>query len=211
VNDWLWIIPLAYFLISAIGGAASKKAKEAAQTGRADKQRTTLKPVGGELVSAGPALADPVPGPSPRRKTADDIAAEIRRMMGLPPDPSARSAGDVAAVEDSVEPVAIEEEPDVQAAQRSHGGDLHERMLAREAEGRRSLGTLETRHLEEHRSALVDRHIVPSLGRSHRRSGGRSTAGSARRRSYVDTRNMARAFVTAEVLGPPKALREDEL
>ncbi|MEE2887183.1 MAG: hypothetical protein VX951_07100 [Planctomycetota bacterium] len=210
MNEWLWIIPLAYFLISAIGGAASKKAKEVAQTSRADKQRTTLKPVGEVDVSADPAPADPVPAPSPRRKTADDIAAEIRRMMGLPPDPSGRPAGDLAAVEDRVEPVVIEEEPTVQAAQRSHGGDLHERLLAREAEGRRSFGTLETRHLEEHHSALVERHIVPNVGRSRRRGAGRSTADPLHRRSYVDLRNMARAFVTAEVLGPPKALREKE-
>lgn len=210
MNEWLWIIPLAYFLISAIGGAASKKAKEAAKKSRGDGPRTTLKPIGEEVVSATPAPADPGPAPSPRRKTADDIAAEIRRMMGLPPEVAVRSE---EPVEDLFEELAdaepLAEEAAVLEQRPSHGGDLHDRLLAREAAGRHSAGTLETRHLEEHHSTLVERHLVPNVGMSRR--AGRSAARSSGRRGYVDIRDMARAFVTAEVLGPPKALRDTEL
>ena len=208
MNDWLWIAPLLYFLISAIGSGAAKKAKREAQKSRQERPATAFDPID-EEVSAAPAEPTPraQPGPSTGQKTADEIAAEIRRMMGLPPVEEATEAAGQAAWEVE-EPEPIEVVAAQAGAEPSHGGDLHERMRAREAQGRHSAGNLEQRHLEHKHSALEDRHIVPNVGRARRLA--LASSRNATRRNYVELRDMARAFVTAEVLGPPKALRPDE-
>ena len=216
MNDWLWIVPLIYFLISAMGNSAAKKAKESAQRARQERAPQTAElrdmttpaqeaGVGpGALGSPVPQTTSAVPTGSARKRSADTIAAEIRRMMGLPPEPE--PVFEQSMAEDSAEPEATPAVGETRVL--DHGGDLHERLRAREAEGRHSAGVLENRHLEDRQSALVNRHSTRSVGHSSRRRTLRS-AGTGRR-SYVGTDEMARAFVTAEILGQPKALRPEE-
>lgn len=202
LSDWIWIIPVVYFVLSAIGGVAQKKAKEMAEQQRQRREQTTLEPLGEAPrpePDARPApAARPTPQPQPQR-SAEDIAAEIRRMMGLEP---ARPEPEV--VEEVLEPI----EP--LNVRRDHGGNLHDEIAAREASGRHSAGSLETRHLA---TGVGQRQIgSASLGSLGGRT--RSALPAARVRdysgsAYVDTSNIARALVTAEVLGPPKALRDD--
>ncbi len=216
MNEWLWIAPLVYFLISAMGNSAAKKAKGSAQRARQERApqtaelRDMMTPaqeagVGpGALGSPVPQTTSAVPTGSARKRSADTIAAEIRRMMGLPPEPE--PVFEQSMADDSAEPEAAPAVGETQV--RNHGGDLHERLRARDAEGRHSLGVLENRHLENRQSALVNRHSTPSVGHSSRRKTLRSAG--TERRSYVGTDDMARAFVTAEILGRPKALRPEE-
>jgi hypothetical protein len=216
VNDWLWIAPLIYFVLSAMGNSAAKKAKEAAQKARREKSqqaaglpdmRAPAEEAGVDRIPLDAPVTQAVPAPSgPAKRSADDIAAEIRRMMGLPPEAVTEPESEQSLEDDFAEPEA---EPVVEEARvTNHGGDLHERLRAREAEGRHSAGLLENRRLEDRESALVNRHSWPSFGGSARKT---PLAGaSLARRSYVGTEDMARAIVTAEILGPPKALRPEE-
>ena len=216
MNEWLWIAPLLYFLISAMGNSAAKKAKGSAQRARQERapQTAELRDVTtpaqqagvdpGALGSPVPQTTSAVPTGSGRKRSADTIAAEIRRMMGLPPEPE--PVFEQSMADDSAEPEAAPVVGETRV--RDHGGDLHERLLAREAEGRHSPGSLENRHLEDRQAALVNRHSTPSVGHSSRRRNLRSA--STGRRSYVGTDEMARAFVMAEILGQPKALRPEE-
>lgn len=217
MGDWIWIVPLIYFLFSAIGGVVTNKAKEAAEKSRDRRQRTTIQSVGEEVSSVQemmrasesttslPATSRPAtslparPQASPKQKTADQIAAEIRRMMGLPPEPAAQP---VEVIEDHYEEAeeyteASQQTSMVPEEQRSHGGSLRERLAAREAGGRHSVGS------------LADRHLVSSL--AGRRLGiSAPLRRSSERRVYLDVKQLAKAFITAEILGKPKALRPDE-
>ncbi len=218
MNDWLWILPVLYFVLTAIGGAASKKAKEASGKSRERRQRTTMEPMGEAGGAAPEVAADPAPPePSPRQKTADEIAAEIRRMMGLPVEPVARPVEVVEEYYEDEPAEAMEEETMQPELLRSHGGDLRERLAQRESEGRHSAGVLENRHLAEQHSSLTSRHLgsaITSRGPVGSlepvRQAVRRTREGEVARGYVDLRDMARALVTAEILGPPKALRQDE-
>jgi hypothetical protein len=218
VNEWLWIAPLLYFLISAMGNSAAKKAKGSAQRARQERapQTAELRDVTtpaqqagvdpGALGSPVPQTTSAVPTGSGRKRSADTIAAEIRRMMGLPPESEPEPVFEQSMVDDSAEPVAAPAVGDTRVL--SHGGDLHERLRAREAEGRHSAGVLENRHLEDRQAALVNRHSTSSVGRSSR--GSTLPSAGTGRRSYVRTHDIAQAFVMAEILGRPKALRSEE-
>ena len=154
-----------------------------------------------KLEPLGSMESDPEPQPRPNRQTPDEIAAEIRRVMGLE-----REESRVEVIEEVYEEPVVSApshmlEPPVEP---SHGGGLHDRMGAREAGGHHGPGELETRHLgttvRDRRGSLADRYAKKDLG----------TARTGRRaRSYIDISNMAKALVTMEVLGPPKALRDD--
>jgi hypothetical protein len=217
LSDWIWILPLVYFLLSAIGSVAQKKAKELAEQQRGRRTETTLAPLDEpQPPSRGPAPAparsEPVVGPvrqvrpmgpmRPQPRSAEDIAAEIRRMMGLEP-----------ARPEPVE-VVIQPEPTVGD---DHGGNLHDHLAARQASGRHSSGTLEARMAGRASAGKEQRQLgstqlgatqLGSLGGPRRvlpAAGRREYKGSA----YLDLSNIARALVTAEVLGPPKGLRDD--
>ena len=93
-----------------------------------------------------------------------------------------------------------------------HGGHLHEDILARQESGHHGPGELETRHLgtlQTMAASNIGSRRVGTLARQR----DRDTTPRARRVSgsaYVDISNIAKALVTMEVLGPPKALRKDE-
>ena len=193
MSDWYWVLILVYFVVSAIGGAASRKMKKAQERARRE-QAGEPRPVD---------QAEPVASVgSERVRTPEQIAAEIRRVMGLEPEESGR----VEIIEEEVyededffaEPVQ-EPAPEPAAATRDHGGHLRERVLARS----HGPGRLEDRHLT---SAIETRHPgSKTLGSIARSAVSTPTSGRRRR---LDLSDMARAFITMEVLGPPRAMRE---
>jgi hypothetical protein len=198
MSKTLWIIA-AYFLFQAVLGALSRQAKKKQQQGRREATGRPEPTVGGPLDSQDTPREEPV-----QRQTPEDIATEIRRVMGLE-----RAESSVEVIEEVYEPpvassaFALDVEPDDEP---SHGGDLRDRLMARDLEDHR-VGNLARRQLQ---GGLAGRFAGSGIG-------GREGPGSARHRrpldsrgsAYLDLSDIARALVTADILGPPKALRDD--
>jgi hypothetical protein len=198
MSKTLWIIA-AYFLFQAVLGALSRQAKKKQQQGRREATGRPEPTVGGPLDSQDTPREEPV-----QRQTPEDIAAEIRRVMGLE-----RVESSVEVIEEVYEPpvassaIAFEVEPDAEV---SHGGDLRARLMAKDLEDHNP-GHFAGKRLQ---GGLVARFAGSGLG-------GQGVSGSARHRrpldsrgsAYLDLSDIARALVTADILGPPKALRDD--
>jgi hypothetical protein len=202
MSKTLWIIA-AYFLFQAVLGALSRQAKKKQQQARRERTGRPEPTVGGPLDR--PLDSQDTPREEPvQRQTPEDIAAEIRRVMGLE-----RAESSVEVIEEVYEPpvassaFASDVEPD---AEPSRGGDLRARLMAKDLEDH-NLGSLARRHPL---GSLSSRFAGSGLGE-------REVRGSARHRrpldsrgsAYLDLSDIARALVTADILGPPKALRDD--
>jgi hypothetical protein len=210
MTNAIWLL-IAYFVMSAVGSWLSRQAKKSQQSGRSRPGRPDASREAEEAQGPGQALGEPMGRPARTdRQSPEDIAAEIRRVMGLE-----RAETRVEVIEEVYEP-ALESSPydfdpepsfDADAdADPDHGGGLHDRFVAREsaarAPGAHRLGDdISERHAGSGDvGRLADRFAAHAVPRGS----------VARRRGYLDISDMARAFVTMEVLGKPKALRDDE-
>jgi hypothetical protein len=202
--NFLWLLIL-YFTVSGIAGWLSRQAKKNQQAGRPRPGRPDASREAGEAQAMGESMSRPA---RTDRQSPEDIAAEIRRVMGLE-----RAESRVEVIEEVYEP-AMESSPydfdPEPSSDPDHGGGLHDRFLAREAAanapGAHRLGAnISERHPG---SGDVGRLAERFVGSAEPMSAPRGSV--ARRRGYLDISDMARAFVTMEVLGKPKALRDDE-
>lgn len=169
------LIFLAVWLLGGLGRLGQKAARKAAEQQQA--QRRELRGTGGRGAGSGPApmvesQTDPRPSP-------DDIAAEIRRMMGMEepaapprrePEPASRPAPVIRRVE-------VVDTPEIPR--------------------RPSLSEVATRQVASERAASRDRGYSVPEGR---------IAGASYRR-LLDLSDPVAAIVAMEVLGKPRALR----
>ncbi len=197
MNDWYWILILVYFVVSALGGAASKKMKKAAAESRR-AQSGGARP----LDSGEPAAT--VRGEGARSPA--EIAAEIRRVMGLEPEqPPQVEILEEEVVEDEEFQPAPQPVPQPSEHVVDHGGNLRQRMASQTG----GPGTLVGRSLARLRSSGIEqRHPGSATVGSLRRPSGRRQVGLSNRSGLLDLSNLTRAFITLEALGPPRAFRD---
>ncbi len=156
-------------------------------------------------------VAKPRPTPTAKRPDQDEIAAEIRRMMGLEEAPAPAPVTQISPaprvrVEAQPEPTASWG-PSEKALQSEM--TLRQRMEAKEKERNSRTNAIEERH-------AADGHSIE--GRQLARSGARRVghmlpASGAKQRTsnlskILDLSNPAAIIVAAEVLGKPVALRD---
>lgn len=212
MDRWYWIVVLVWLVLQGIGSAAAAKAKKRAEEERRRRLDREPLPAPGSYYEPEDGedeeevWNEPELEPVPRRsfasgpQSADEIAAEIRRVMGLEREEPPR----LELIRERPEP---EPEPEVRAG--LNRGRLHEQLALRERSGQFGLGQLGNRHLAALRTSHVEQRHTGSaqVGRITRvramtRTGYRGSA-------FLDLSDVGRAFVTMEVLGPPLALRED--
>ena len=232
-NWWLLIILLPW-VASLIGDVFTKAARKAAEERRAGRRE-------GRREGTAGGLGSDLPQPS-NRPSAEEVAAEIRQMMGMEVVEERRSPS-------GSRPVILEEEwqqaPESQEAESQEAewqeaewqevpaepvppappeyqpqkfGGLRQRMAQMQPH---QVSTIAGRHIQPatEGGGLHDRHLQTALMQKLRARGSRYLrvrAGPAlpgvhaiRAAELVDLSDPARAFVMLEVLGPPKALRDE--
>jgi hypothetical protein len=178
---------------------------------------------------AGPIMAQPQ---HPRRPSAEEVAAEIRRMMGMEVREERRSPSGPGSEAESQEADWQETEwqeaewqeaewqepepPALPARPAQEFGSLHERMAHKD---RRQISHVEGRHIQPATAhgGVHDRHLQTGLMQKLSAREGKGTRASRAlpdmrlpgAGGLVDLADPARAFVMLEVLGPPKALRDE--
>ena len=183
-----------------------QKARERARSGtlsQPERQSPTWPEPAAERRQREPASvrpAEPQPAPAPARRSDEEIAREMRRILGLEPDPAPPTPPPVRPV-----PVPT-----------SRPGEFAERSGAQRAPT--PLGPPQRRPLP----MRVDPHVGESVHARMLRTqapprqlgalGGRTLRGpraaAGRRRFALD--DVGRALVLAEILSPPLALRPFE-
>lgn len=175
------ILILVGWLFSALAGAASKAAKRQAQP----RRRPEFDAVRDKQRQADQAR---VPSGESRPRTPDDIARELREMLGLEPGPTRpppsvrepaartepqRDLGDASTIDVPTVPV----------------GELR-KELARKRAKQKALSQVGKQHV----GGLLEHHIAaPSRG--------------GQRRLAFDRAHAVAAIIGMEVLGSPRALR----
>jgi len=226
-NWWLLIILLPW-IASTVGDVFTKAARKAAEEQRAGRR------AGRGVGPGGAGSEQPLPA---KRPSAEEVAAEIRRMMGMEVVEEGRSPSGSRPVvlEEEWEQAPGSEEAEWQEAEwqevpaepaplalpepkaTQEFDNLHQRMAQKDAA---QISNVQDRHLHPATASggLHDRHIDTGLMKKLRaRRGSRQN----RRRSrilgvhgiaageLVDLSHPARAFVMLDVMGPPKALRDE--
>lgn len=184
------IVFIAIAVIQAVGGLVARQTRQTLQKRREESRREQLDSFeeGAAAPTSEPTTRSRDERPPPR--SAEEIAAEIRRVMGLEdpepePEPTPRPVPVPVVAEESVES--------------RHGGDLAQRLSERD----RMLS--ERFAAKEAAGGPRGLRGGPGLG-AVGLVGGRDSFGS----TYLDLSSPARAFVAMEVLGKPVALREDQ-
>jgi hypothetical protein len=210
-NWWLLFI-LVPWIGSVVGDVFTKAAKKAAAEERARRRQA------GQGREPGAQLPQ-----AEKRPSAEEVAAEIRRMMGMEVQEEQRSPSGsrpVVLEEEWEEPEWEEVEPEPEPAPVPEPvRSLRDRMVDREA---RQASEVEARRIQQAtpRGGVHDRHLQTALmhklqiregSRYGRRRAVRALPGAhgVRTGELVDLSDPARAFVLLEVLGPPKALRDE--
>ena len=216
-NPIILIIVLGY-IASMAGNVMTRAARKAQEQQAAERQKARERRIeSASPVESAASTTFEESAPTSQR-SPEDVAEEIRRMMGLEPE---QTPVRVEVVEEPVvaEPVSVRPERG-----RSHGGDLaaelerkereraarfDARLQARSEELDARSDALDARasesrfgDLPEHHSKL-ERPVAVSPSKRRRRSAKRSTR-------LFDASDPARAIVALEVLGPPRAMREWE-
>ena len=203
-NYWWTLIIVVPWVLSAIGDVFTKAARKAAQEERARRREASpdSQPVAG--------------GERTKAASAADVAADIRRMMGMEVMEERRSPAAqkpvVVLEEDWDDPEEWRQtewqETQSQAPQlpepqdaAAEFGSLHERMAHKEP---REISQVGGRHIHPATEfgGVHDRHLQTGLmAKLQVREGGRSrvrsTLHAARRRGLVDLTDPARAFFRA--------------
>lgn len=208
-ENFILVILLGGWMLSIFGSVLTKAAKKAAEQQRRraqgvgeqrpqlSGQRPTLRePPGSPRTQVRrPASATPARPPRPAVPTAEDIAAEIRRVMGMEELPQPALAP---------EPPPPPEEPGftTQAGFEHFGeriGGLHTGVKSHVGKGlhdRKAPGS----------GAVGTRELGSLGGRVHRRPKKKVV----RRVKRFDLSDPAAVLVTLEILGKPRALRDFE-
>lgn len=194
--------PILFFIVLAWAAGALgnvlKKAKKAQQAPAAPRP-ATRQPLSPRPVSA------PV---TPRQRSAEEVAAEMRRILGLEPEAPEERQSQRAPTPPTPPP------PSRRAVSRE--------AFASERPPAPVVPTTQTRHLEIHvdphvgeriqkrqtvQSGLVGKH---EAGKSLGSLGGRVSEVTTRRSTATrfPLNDLKRAFVINEILQPPLALRE---
>lgn len=192
---WLLFILLPW-IGSVVGDVFTKAAQKAAAEERARRRQAQG---GSQPQETGTQL------PAKQRPTAEEVAAEIRRMMGMEVVEEQRSSRPVVLEEEWEEPEWEEPRPEPEPGPKPvPAQSLRERLAARET---REISRVEGRHPE---TALTRTSEVRG-GRYDRRRMARALPGlrGMRAGGLVDLDDPAKAFVLMEVFGPPKALRDE--
>ncbi len=190
-NPWLLFIAVAW-LAGMIGNAAKAAKKARERAGQPGAPSRSLRP------QSTPA--------TPRQRSAEEVAAEMRRLLGLSPE---------AKEERKVE---VRREPPPPSPRRSVRWDVVEP----ERSPAPALPSTQDRRLEIHDAPHVGeriqhRHSVQSgrvgqhaPGSSFGTLGGRVHEAQQKRRTATrfPLDDLKRAFVLSEILRPPLALRE---
>lgn len=135
----------------------------------------------------------------PRRRTPEEVAADMRRMLGMDPAPALRPAQPKPQARPETEPrqrEAAEGDRGPQPVRLSQLGrvDIHVDPHVGEKVQRRAAPT----------SGGVASHELGTLGgRQHQRA----AVTAQRARGLVDLSDLSRAFVLREILDEPRALR----
>lgn len=149
---------------------------------------------------ARPEIAEPQP---PRRRTPEEVAAEMRRVLGMEPSPSPNSPKPSQQARPMPQPRAEF------AGREAAEGDRGPQPMRVSQLGRVDI------HVDPHVGENVQRRAAPTSGgvASHElgtlggRQHQRAAAASQRARGLVDLSDLSRAFVLREILDEPRALR----
>lgn len=203
-NTWLLIL-VGIWLVSALGNLATRAARKAAEQQR--REPRVQRP-------SAPAQAPPPPRPvrEPRGPEPEEIAEQIRRMMGLEPETPPRPQRRVEPEPGRERPHVRVEVVDTEAPRERV--TLTESHLASTIESE-----LEHRHLE---SQLVDAgvrqrrlesrvELEEQRVRRRRRPMRSERVLRTQRLRRMDLSDPGAAIVLAEILGPPRALRDPDV
>ena len=194
------LLLVGFWVLSMVGGAITKAARKAKQQQRGQQQRgQQRRPLSPQ---PGQAQTRELRAPSrPARPTAEEVAAEIRRVMGMEEAPR-------PVVQEPIQPPP-QPPPHVESLHTPEAGFEH---FAEEVGGLQP-------NVDPHVGEEVSQRHVPSSRVTPRRElgtlGGRvhrakpKTFRERMRRFNLD--DPAAVMVTLEILGPPRALREYEM
>lgn len=221
LSNPLILLLIGGFVLSNLGDWLQRLTKVTRE--RRQRQARALRPDADWAGRGQSGGAEPAVDPrAARRETAaksrEELAAQMRQLMGLEAPPKAVKVEAPAPVRDFV--IESIEPADNDSERRSHGvrGGLAEEMAQRDVEGRQRKRTaieeremerelereekeerVRDRHLPEHHSDLEQDDEVKPWG-SRRRKDGQA-------RHLFDRRDVARAIVAREVLGEPRGVR----
>lgn len=148
-------------------------------------------------------------GRQPRRRTPEEVAAEMRRVLGMDPAPSPRPAQPAPQAKPQQRPqLRPQQRPEFAGREAAEGDRVPQPMRVSQ------LGRVDI-HVDPHVGENVQRRAAPTSGgvashelgtlggRQHRRA----AATAQRARGLVDLSDLSRAFVLREILDEPRALR----
>ncbi len=198
------LVVIVIWLFSGLASTVAKAAKRAQQQQQQQQRRRPDMEALAERRHASETQHQqaPVQGRTPVPQNADEIARQLREMLGLetvapPPRSMERSRRASATSDDDDDRVYPSEdadaEPDAGDEEFVRGQGAHVGALHQEVEHRRVVPTAVSQSVAQHlghtpTKAAVVRH-APT------------------RRSFFDARAAAQAVVALEVLGPPRAER----
>lgn len=145
----------------------------------------------------------------PRRRTPEEVAAEMRRVLGMDPAPAARPAQPAPRQKPQPKPLVKPQQRLEFAGREAAEGDRGPQPMRVSQLGRVDI------HVDPHVGENVQRRAAPTSGgvashelgtlggRQHRRA----AATAQRARGLVDLSDLSRAFVLREILDEPRALR----
>ncbi|MCA8942511.1 MAG: hypothetical protein KDB80_08150 [Planctomycetes bacterium] len=191
-NWWLTFVLLAY-LASAAGNVFQRAVQKASQQQRSDERRRHRVESSDAQHSVRPVRTQATENPEP------DIAAEIRRIMGIELEPRAAPRREPA-------PEPISEAVEVPYVDpHNHGGDLAERLAAADAEREARFKSSIDDRAKSLGAAIRDRYAAQSADSL----ADDAPRGKRRPRRIVrfDRSRIIDAVVAREVLGPPRAMR----
>jgi hypothetical protein len=195
-NQPILILLLAVWIIGAISNAVQQQRRQQQKTQQQKQQQR-------------PAPPRPSDGRTPpRRPSVEEVAAEMRRALGLDPKPekppmrqTAKPPPRPPAVKAPPRPIAPASQPLPRALSKveAMAPSVGERMEARPAPASGAVGAQ-----APGTQSLGNQSLGNLGGRVGARGARRPRGGSA----LVDLRDLPRAFVMREVLDLPLALRE---
>lgn len=206
LNNPLILILVAGWLLSSLGSLGAKAARKAAEQQKRQLRKREERVDEAALPSAAPTTASPSAqaapqAPAPQRNVpdADEIAAEIRKLMGIereePPKPARAEVQPAPRVEPAPEP-RPKPAPAPPRPEPVFVDVVDTPVRAERPSAHMPSELMPSESLPSRAHGPVVRSGVPSAPRAKRAAG-----------SLLDLSNPAAAFVAAEVLGPPRAQR----
>jgi hypothetical protein len=209
--DFLWHNPILLFVLGAwligmIGNVIKARTNARERAEKLTRPQPVPPPRGATQQQQAPVRQTPPARTARAPQSAEDIAREMRRILGLDPDAAQATAPQQAPVQQQA---TVPQQP------RRSGGQARPQPPAPPAGRERRL----ERHVDPHvGEGIRDRHMQSRVGQPR---SGRSSMGSLGGRTKQVTRRAAAvtrfalddlrtAFVMSEILAPPVALRPFE-